>query len=61
MNPIRVDLLEKKKQVILREMGLLQLLVKKRIGNASDIETQHVLCRSMQNCITAVSILLNIL
>ena len=54
MNPIKIDLIEKKKQLIIREIGLLQQLVKKRIGKASDLETQHVLCRSMQNCITAV-------
>ena len=54
MNPILLDVIERKKAIIRQELGLLKELAKQPISPETDLIIRHALCHSMQNAITAV-------
>ena len=54
MNPIRLDVIEKKKRIILDELKVLAEAQRRYEQNASDVIVQHALMHAMQNCIAAI-------
>lgn len=54
MNPIKLDLIQRKISIIRQELGLLKKLQKKKITSKSDLMVKHALCHALQNCIAAV-------
>ena len=54
MNPINIDVLEKKKIIILQEIELLKRIAATPVDSSTDILIRHALCHSMQNAISAV-------
>jgi uncharacterized protein YutE (UPF0331/DUF86 family) len=54
MNPVKIDIIEKKSAIIAREIKLLTRIEKTPVTRESDELIQHALCHSMQNAIAAV-------
>lgn len=54
MNPVSIDIIIKKKRLILRELDLLSTFRQIEINAESELLKQHALCHSMQNLISAV-------
>lgn len=54
MNPIRIDVIEKKKRIILDELKILAEVQRRYQLDPSDLIVQHALMHAMQNCIAAI-------
>ena len=54
MNPIKIDVIEKKKRIILDEIKVLEEAERRYKGDPSDAIVQHALMHAMQNCIAAI-------
>ena len=54
MNPIRLDVIEKKKSTILSELKVLTEIHRRHDPNKPDAILEHALSSAMQNCIAAV-------
>lgn len=53
MTPIEHEMLERKRELIARELKLIRELIKRRVSKKSDLILQHALCHSLQNAISA--------
>jgi len=54
MNPIRLDVIEKKKRIILDGLKVLAEAQRRYERDSSDAIVQHALMHAMQNCIAAI-------
>lgn len=54
MNPIRLDVIEKKKRIIVDEIKVLKEAQRLYEANGSNAIVEHALMHAMQNCISAI-------
>lgn len=54
MNPIKADVIEKKRQILTRELQLLARIEKMKVSASEDLIVQHAMCHAMQNTIAAL-------
>lgn len=54
MNPIKIDIIEKKSRIILDELEVLAEIESRRDSLTNDPILEHALAHAMQNCIAAV-------
>lgn len=54
MNPIKSEVLERKKGIILRELKILEEVQKKYNQGIRDEILEHAMCHAMQNAISAI-------
>jgi uncharacterized protein YutE (UPF0331/DUF86 family) len=54
MNPVKYDVLQRKKEIIARELKILREIQKRRKSDKRDEILEHALLHAMQNCISAI-------
>jgi len=54
MNPVKIDVIERKKSTILAELKILAEIQRRYQANQRDAILEHALSHAMQNCIAAV-------